>query len=560
MDNRWWTVILAAGVVLAASCGRAPETPIAPVGLSSVRIGDTARFWTQARDPDNDPVSFRMTLTHRDTSGWFGPVASGAPCTLSNVWTEPGLYYLSAQARDARGRVSGWSRHHELRTGVAPTRPMAASGPRTGQVDRRYGYKTVAYSTDTSFDRIRYVFNWTEGKYDTSAPLASGDTATVFKTFWTVDTYDIRVRALSYPNLTPSDWSDTVRVIIDSFGFPRWSALLGGAVRSSPCLDTARSRLYVGTADGNICCLGTGGARAWTVVARGPVSATPALQADGSIVVGAEDDTLYCIELDGRVRWQRHLGDKVSSSAAVLPDSGLCVGCEDGNIHVRVPGTGEWRSLPTDGDITSSPAVGPDGTIYVGSADDNLYALSPACSLLWQYRTGDAIHSSPAVTREGAVYVGCNDQYLYAFDAGGNLSWRFSTGNRIKGSPAVADDGTVYFGGGGKLFYALDPQGGVKWFREVDGNVNSTPAIGASGRVFFGTEGNKVYALDPDGTFIWDFEADGDVNSSPVIGPDSTLYVGSEDGFLHALRISTGPGEGHWPMFRATLGRTGRNW
>ena len=555
-----WTLPVACSLLIVASCNHPPDTPEVPYGSWYARIGSTYCYTTGAVDPDGDDVSCRMMWTVDDTSDWSAPVASGAPCSLYRNWDRHGLFYVSAQARDEKEKESDWSFAISVSVGYAPTTPGAPLGPSTAQPGRPYEFRAVAWSNDPERNELRYVFNWGPGKFDTTAlPTRGGDTVSMFNTFYYPGEYDVRVKAFSYLVGTPSDWSEPLRVVIDSFGALRWKTYLGGELSSSPLLDTARGRLYVGSTDGAVYCVDTGGSRLWAVITRDEVTATPALDEQGRVIVGSEDDTLYCIDPDGNIAWRRGFEDRLSSSAATGPDSGLYLGCDDGFVHVRAPGSGEWLSFETGGDVNSSPAVGPDGRVYVGSDDKSLYCLSPACSLLWSYEVGGKVTSSPAVAPDGMVYVGSHDDYLYCFYPDGSIRWRVQTGGKVESSPVIGPDTTIYFGSEDDYVYALRPDGNLAWRHEADGSVTSTPVLGETGRLYFGTSRGRLYALDPGGRLIWTFSAEDNIASSPVLGPDSTVYFGADDGCLYAVRTAMGMAtDAPWPMFRRDMHHTGR--
>jgi len=155
-------------------------------------------------DPDGDPVFYYIDWG--DTSGWFGPYASGEPITVSHFWSAPGTYQILGRARDIYHALSNWS--VPLTVVILndhPPNSPTISGESHGRKGIPYLYKFL--STDSDGDDISYYIDWGD---NTSTgwlgPYASGSQVNVRHT-WTVDgSYTIQAKAKD-PTGLESTWA-----------------------------------------------------------------------------------------------------------------------------------------------------------------------------------------------------------------------------------------------------------------------------------------------------------------------------------------------------------------
>lgn len=327
----------------------------------------------------------------------------------------------------------------------------------------------------------------------------------------------------------------------------------------------------------------------WKYATGGPITSSPAIGSDGTIVVGSHDGMVHVVQPNGNVRWKQTTGDVVFGSAAVDLQGNVLVGSGDDHLYKLdlARSALAWRMKlgnckATTGvgpeasrcDVDGGPTIGPDGIIYLGGAgvfalssqgkllwhystlrrvptapalhpagflvagghDDTVFALSLGGQKLWDFRAGDDIESSPMIADDGTIYVGSDDQKIYALSPTGGLLWAFVTKDDVRASPALGRNGQVIVGGFDGLLYALSPDGTLAWtFRAAD-RIVSSALVDARGAILFGAQDDRLYALEPDGTLRWSVELGGDIDSSPTLGPDGTIYVGCDDKNLYALR------------------------
>jgi outer membrane protein assembly factor BamB len=328
---------------------------------------------------------------------------------------------------------------------------------------------------------------------------------------------------------------------------------------------------------------------AWKYSTGGPITSSPAIGSDGTIIVGSLDGMVHVVEPTGTLRWKQPTGDVIFGSAAVDLQGNVLIGSGDDHLYKLDTARKQlaWRMKlgncrATTGvgpeasrcDVDGGPTIGPDGTIYVGGAgvfaispngnlkwqfptprriptapaihpagfllaaghDDTLFALSPNGQKLWDFRAGDDIESSAMVADDGMIYFGSDDQKIYALNPTGTQRWAFVTSDDVRATPALGRNGQILVGNFDGLFYSIAPDGTLAWtFRAAD-RIVSSALVDAEGAILFGAQDDRLYALEADGTLRWSVELGGDIDSSPTLGSDGTIYVGCDDKNLYALK------------------------
>jgi outer membrane protein assembly factor BamB len=239
----------------------------------------------------------------------------------------------------------------------------------------------------------------------------------------------------------------------------RWKRNLG-ASETSPTV--VGSRLYIGTAQGNV----------------------------------------YCLRVsDGKTLWSYDVGEPVKG--AIAYDRGrVFFGSYDGHVYSLTAATGKfvWTSPSTPGHFYSTPAVA-YSRVYVGSTDHAVYAFDERTGArVWSYATGSYVYGSPAVSA-GRVLIGSYDHVFYALNAAtGSREWTFTAAGPISGSATVVGR-LVYFshntsngGPGARHTYALDVRTGREIWSWPDGAYASVATDGA--KVYLVGWG-RIYAFSP---------------------------------------------------------------
>ncbi len=188
---------------------------------------------------------------------------------------------------------------------------------------------------------------------------------------------------------------------------------------SSPAVDPDTGTIYIGSTNGALYALTTGGVPIW-----GPKGiklkglnrkSSPAIGADGTIYVGTTVG-VYAVDPNGTIRWFHATKGYVESTPAIASSGAIYVGTTTGKTFYKLNGStgGEIWKVAGTAAFATSPAIGADGVVYV-SMGPTVLALRPNGSELWRYTTGDFINASPAIGADGTLYVGSSDHKLYAF-------------------------------------------------------------------------------------------------------------------------------------------------
>ena len=232
-------------------------------------------------------------------------------------------------------------------------------------------------------------------------------------------------------------------------------------------------------------------------------------------------------------RWQVNgRRDPISASPAVTPDGTVIIGTEGGYIAAIAPeGTMSW-SMSLGSPILSSPAVDDSGNIFVVTSDGYLYFITSGGITIWQSDFDRSVSSSPVISGSDA-YFGTDYNELLTINLSPDMSHSgdskklpsysvrkssFLTKGNVHSSPAFS--GSTVFFGSGEYLYALNPNAGSSG----GGTGTTTTAINGGG-------GSGSTTVNP---VKWWFRADDDVNSSPAVS-NGKVYVGADDGYLYAF-------------------------
>ena len=99
----------------------------------------------------------------------------------------------------------------------------------------------------------------------------------------------------------------------------------------------------------------------------------------------------------------------------------------------------------------------------------------------------------------------------------GTLRWAFTTGGDVRSSAAIGN-GVIYIGSFDAQLYAVHADGTLAWTFRTGDRIISSPLVDSKGAVVFGSQDDRLYCLEPDGRLRWSVELGGDIDSSPVLG------------------------------------------
>ncbi len=223
-----------------------------------------------------------------------------------------------------------------------------------------------------------------------------------------------------------ASWDGYVTALDGNTGSKKWSVSPANngtdAFKSSIAIGPD-GILYIGSFNGNFYALHPGdGSVGWTYPTNGHIVSSPAFSTygfdafngiTGTLYIGSDDNSLYAIRSDGSLEWTALMGNPVTSSPAISPDLSIVVGNEDHHVYSFSPTSGSLNWFFTTGaPIESSVVVGIDGTVYVGPDDGNVYAINGTNGAqIFAYGVSGA-SSSPAVSANGALFVGTASSLL----------------------------------------------------------------------------------------------------------------------------------------------------
>ncbi|MEO0162100.1 MAG: PKD domain-containing protein [candidate division WOR-3 bacterium] len=102
-------------ITISSTTNHPPDKPLTPMGPTVGYVDSVYYYTSSAVDPDGDSIAIRFDWGDGTISEWSNYFTSGSSISLSHFWTYPGFYYISAQAKDKKGALSGWSDSLEIR-------------------------------------------------------------------------------------------------------------------------------------------------------------------------------------------------------------------------------------------------------------------------------------------------------------------------------------------------------------------------------------------------------------------------------------------------------------
>ncbi|XP_015241042.1 PREDICTED: acyl-CoA synthetase family member 4 isoform X1 [Cyprinodon variegatus] len=204
----------------------------------------------------------------------------------------------------------------------------------------------------------------------------------------------------------------------------------GGAVFSSPQLQSSHRRLYVASLGGRLLCLSLdSGAILWSYYRDKPFFSSPNVFS-GHVVIGSVDGNICCLSDAGELRWQFQTKAPVFSSPSFVPgqqrllcgshDGRLyCLNCSDGSLVWTFQTSGKVYATPF---VSEGFAVGSRGALVaVASTDGTVWILDAqnGCVLASHALPGE-LFSSPVVWEQSLV-IGCRNDYVYCLNLTTNV-------------------------------------------------------------------------------------------------------------------------------------------
>jgi len=294
---------------------------------------------------------------------------------------------------------------------------------------------------------------------------------------------------------------------LDSTGNILYTLQVGGNVTSSSSIayDTT---VYIASSDKNLYAFSKYGTELWSPLAMGgALSSTPVVDSiTNRLYIGVSNKNFIAVNrMTGSVSWNYFADAPIASSAAITPDRKLVFASVKGTVYgfdltsPAVPSTPTWQISLSDS-VYSSPAIDNDGYIYYCTANGEILRISMVQSqpatLDWQVQTGGQISGSPVIDGYGTLYVGASDGKLYAINTQhGNIKWTYATGAPIYSTPTVSDVNMIYFGNLAGKVCALDTGAVLHWYYQDSASVNA-PLLYHNGILYVGTTNGRLVAFN----------------------------------------------------------------
>ena len=301
-------------------------------------------------------------------------------------------------------------------------------------------------------------------------------------------------QALPNGNLVAANLNDRLFAITPQ-GQSVWTFQANAEISEAAVVDPEDGRVYFGTQLGQVYCVNNG-SQVWSQ----SLGSAPAGQ---FAVRGAR---LFTATFDGTVRshdktnggtqWTVTLPAPITASPAVNADGRVFIGCQDSNLYAIEDGQLQW-STETGSEVWSTPAVGPTGIVYFGSNDGWFYARQgDDGGVLWEAQLEGQLWSRAVLGDDLSVYMASTTKHLHKFDAiNGMPLWDTKLEGITRSSPALDDDGVVYIGTTPGTLFALDSETGDILFKyDVEGTIHGTPLV-LGDRVIFGSTNRSLFAI-----------------------------------------------------------------
>jgi outer membrane protein assembly factor BamB len=453
-------------------------------------------------------------------------------------------------------------------------------------------------TTDPNKDKVLYVFDWGDGKADTTGLIKSGDTITTSHAWVATGVFPVKVKAKDEKGKWSVDWSDTLNVTVDTLGPPNHAPdaplkpthtgvdsigvpIVFTTSATDPDADSVRIKFY----------FGDGGTPSY-----GPKVASGATFTDTVIYNTNGWKVVYAGATDGRDTSALSAPDSIlihSPNVApgipvlvtnLMPMRGIAGGPAY-RLYARASdqyGDSVYYKWYADGSEVATSAAFPSGVdayaLWTPTGDTHTYTLSVRVYDV----TGLTNDSMPATSfktvAEGEIIWGITAEFV-ASPAIGTTLWRGNTwpaiicgntdevldvvdayqsflANQItvldpwdyNSSPTIGTNGTRYVGNENGWFYAIGPDDtyadSIKWqFGNGDDAMSATAALGSDGSVYCGGDDRKLHKLTDNGatvTEVWSYSLRNNLVSSPAIGPDGKIVCCDDSGYVYSLNDNGG--------------------
>lgn len=290
------------------------------------------------------------------------------------------------------------------------------------------------------------------------------------------------------------------------------------------------------------------GKRRWNFQTAGPVFSSPA-EMNGDIAVGSADGNIYCLGDNGRLRWKYKTNASVLGSP-LIENGVVYIGGSDHHFRAIDIRNGhlifEYDSL--QGPVMSKPIIY-NNVLLFGAWDKYLYAYDlHKRELNWKWSNGSSIiNFSPAacvpVVRDDVVYIVAPDRYLSAIDIkSGKTLWRTNEAT-VRESIGISNDGKLVYGKTMQdtvvAFYTNSQKPELAWKMNVGYGYEHSPSmlIEKNGKLYFGTRNGVVYCINPSTQkIVWAHKIDNSMVNTVNVFDNNQLIASTMDGKICLLK------------------------
>ncbi|HEX2319290.1 MAG TPA: PQQ-binding-like beta-propeller repeat protein [Streptosporangiaceae bacterium] len=485
------------------------------LGVHVPREGGVLTFTARAVGSDGlvDTALKHATVTVK-------PVASGPHVRLSVVQAAPGTrIYVSGSGFRAREKVS--LKLPGAHLGTVTAGPGGGFARRAVGVPARYDFGLTAITaagvgSGRTVTAPLYVTGpWSQAGHDPGRTSDEPNDRVLSEEVTPGKPYRMRPYFV-YTAAAPVDSSPavasqlafagntagTLSAVHILTGALAWSASVGGAVDSSPAVDTAAGLVVAGSSNDKVSAFNEHtGKPAWTVKTGGRVRSSP-LIFHNVVYVGADDHKLYAIaEKSGKILWTATVAGAIDGSPALdQAASVLVVGDASGGVtafHIGGASPSRRWHASAGGAVEGSLVIA-QGRVFVGAANGTVSSFTAATGQHnWSKSLGHTSITGAMAYQKSHLYIGASDDSLTALHTGnGSTMWAEPLAGPVTGVSVT--DGMLFAESSNGTVTGLRIGGEVVWLAKTGAGLSGTPVI-MDNSVFVGAEDGGLYCFTPFG-------------------------------------------------------------
>ena len=218
------------------------------------------------------------------------------------------------------------------------------------------------------------------------------------------------------------------------------------------------NQVYVPSFNGTITVLNAdNGGQNWSTNIGSNLSATPTIDAEGTIYIGGINGMMYAIQQGGSIAWSLNTEHEIRSQASIGVSDNIYIGNDGGYVYaIKKNGTQIWK-LDVDGAVWGKVLIGEDNFVYAAAITSKYLRKINAWTgqVEWSTKLGPMVQSSPTMDENGVIYIGTTSGSVYGVHSeSGDIVLDYNIGSIIYATPLVHDH-KIYIGSQDTYFYSL---------------------------------------------------------------------------------------------------------